>query len=98
MPLIYKGIRSEIGCGGRIRTYDLQVMSLTSYQAAPPRGGVGKGTHLLVRRKNYSLQLPDLLGELGLQAGFCLSGCFSKAPHIGVALRRAASECPLRLE
>ena len=25
------------GCGGRIRTYDLQVMSLTSYRAAPPR-------------------------------------------------------------
>jgi hypothetical protein len=30
----------KIGCGGRIRTYDLQVMSLTSYQAAPPRGRV----------------------------------------------------------
>ena len=29
---------------------------------------------------------------------FCLSGCFSKPPHIGVGLRRAASECPLRLE
>jgi serine/threonine protein kinase len=28
----------QSGCGGRIRTYDLQVMSLTSYQAAPPRG------------------------------------------------------------
>ncbi len=27
----------KIGCGGRIRTYDLQVMSLTSYRAAPPR-------------------------------------------------------------
>lgn len=26
----------------------------------------------------------------------CLSGCFSKSPHIGVSLRRAA--CPLRLE
>ena len=26
-----------IGCGGRIWTYDLQVMSLTSYRAAPPR-------------------------------------------------------------
>ena len=25
------------GCGGRIWTYDLQVMSLTSYRAAPPR-------------------------------------------------------------
>jgi hypothetical protein len=24
-------------CGGRIRTYDLQVMSLTSYRAALPR-------------------------------------------------------------
>jgi hypothetical protein len=24
-----------IGCGGQIRTDDLQVMSLTSYQAAP---------------------------------------------------------------
>ena len=30
---IYLGI----GCGGRIWTYDLQVMSLTSYQAALPR-------------------------------------------------------------
>jgi hypothetical protein len=30
------------GCGGRIRTYDLQVMSLTSYQAAPPRGRLWK--------------------------------------------------------
>ena len=28
----------------------------------------------------------------------CLSGCFSKPPRIVVALRRAASECPLRLE
>ena len=27
----------EIGSGGWIRTNDLQVMSLTSYQAAPPR-------------------------------------------------------------
>ena len=27
----------EVGCGGRIWTYDLQVMSLTSYQAALPR-------------------------------------------------------------
>ena len=27
-----------IGCGGRIWTADLQVMSLTSYQTAPPRG------------------------------------------------------------
>ena len=27
----------NFGCGGRIRTYDLQVMSLTSYQTAPPR-------------------------------------------------------------
>ena len=25
------------GCGGRIRTYDLRVMSPTSYRAAPPR-------------------------------------------------------------
>ena len=33
-----------------------------------------------------------------LLGGFCLSGCFSKPPHIGVGLRRAASECPLRLE
>ena len=24
-------------CGGRIRTYDLEVMSLASYRAAPPR-------------------------------------------------------------
>ncbi len=28
----------EIGCGDRIRTYDLRVMSPTSYQTAPPRG------------------------------------------------------------
>ena len=27
----------SVGCGGRIWTYDLQVMSLTSYRAAPPR-------------------------------------------------------------
>ena len=31
-------------------------------------------------------------------AALCLSGCFSKPPRIVVALRRAASECPLRLE
>jgi hypothetical protein len=31
--------RRLFGCGGRIRTYDLQVMSLTSYRAAPPREG-----------------------------------------------------------
>ncbi len=28
------------GCGGRIRTCDLQVMSLTSYRTAPPRARV----------------------------------------------------------
>jgi hypothetical protein len=31
------GWRRLFGCGGRIRTCDLQVMSLTSYRAAPPR-------------------------------------------------------------
>ncbi len=31
----------QIGCGGWIRTSDLQVMSLTSYRAAPPRGQNG---------------------------------------------------------
>src|SRR4029078_12019229 len=30
---------SKDGSGGRIRTYDLRVMSPTSYQAAPPRTG-----------------------------------------------------------
>ena len=35
--LIYIG---NFGCGGRIRTYDLQVMSLMSYRAAPPRAKV----------------------------------------------------------
>src|SRR4051812_36221381 len=30
-------LREASGCGGRIRTCDLQVMSLTSYRAAPPR-------------------------------------------------------------
>src|SRR5262245_40777623 len=29
----------RIGSGGRIRTYDLRVMSPTSYQTAPPRTG-----------------------------------------------------------
>ena len=29
-----------VGCGGRIWTYDLQVMSLTSYRAAPPRANI----------------------------------------------------------
>ena len=29
--------RAWVGCGGRIRTCDLQVMSLTSYRTAPPR-------------------------------------------------------------
>jgi hypothetical protein len=28
---------ADFGCGGRIRTCDLQVMSLTSYRTAPPR-------------------------------------------------------------
>lgn len=37
---------------------------------------------------------PIYVGEL---VTYCLSGCFSKPPHIGVGLR-AASECPLRLE
>ena len=32
-----KGYFLGVGCGGRIWTYDLQVMSLTSYQAALPR-------------------------------------------------------------
>ena len=27
----------KIGCGGRIRTFDLRVMSPTSYLTAPPR-------------------------------------------------------------
>jgi hypothetical protein len=30
----------KLGCGGRIWTCDLQVMSLTSYRAAPPRAKV----------------------------------------------------------
>ena len=30
-------IKNMIGCGGRIWTCDLQVMSLTSYRTAPPR-------------------------------------------------------------
>lgn len=33
--IIYFGFLS--GCGGWIRTSDLEVMSLASYQAAPPR-------------------------------------------------------------
>jgi hypothetical protein len=37
----------EIGCRGWIRTNDLQVMSLTSYQAAPPCNK-GRGTVLAV--------------------------------------------------
>jgi hypothetical protein len=51
--------RRLFGCGGRIRTCDLQVMSLTSYRAAPPRvqrsevrpqgaivGGLGSGPRI----------------------------------------------------
>ena len=39
-----------VGCGGRIRTCDLQVMSLTSYRTVPPRevrrqGGQRVGAH-----------------------------------------------------
>ena len=34
-PPLSSGVR--VGCGGRIRTCDLQVMSLTSYRTAPPR-------------------------------------------------------------
>jgi hypothetical protein len=32
-------VSAKVGSGGRIRTYDLRVMSPTSYQAAPPRTG-----------------------------------------------------------
>ena len=48
-----------------------------------------------LRRRRRALSGFSLI--LGLDS-FCLSGCFSKPPHIGVGLRRAASECPLRLE
>lgn len=34
----WKGFRDFENGGGRIRTYDLQVMSLASYLTAPPRG------------------------------------------------------------
>ena len=34
----FKNHYANIGCGSRIWTYDLQVMSLTSYLAAPSRG------------------------------------------------------------
>ncbi len=34
---VYQGSDDLVGSGGRIRTYDLWVMSPTSYQAAPPR-------------------------------------------------------------
>src|SRR5690606_38405437 len=35
--LIKDSPHSNAGCGGSIGTYDLRVMSPTSYQAAPPR-------------------------------------------------------------
>ena len=44
----YKGLK---GCGGRIRTCGLQVMSLTSYLAAPPRDIFHLSTHA---RKNIA--------------------------------------------
>jgi assimilatory nitrate reductase catalytic subunit len=40
----------------------------------------------------------SLTNEKSYLVGICLSGCFSKAPHIGLALRRPALGCPLRLE
>jgi hypothetical protein len=39
-------LTQKFGCGGRIRTYDLQVMSLTSYQTAPPRDNYTNGTKI----------------------------------------------------
>ena len=42
--------RRGVGCGGRIRTCDLQVMSLTSYRTAPPRvDGLGPRHRVEVR-------------------------------------------------
>ena len=54
-----------VGCVGRIRTDDLQLMRLTSYQTALPRNSVGDegmaGHHILnvvrasIRRQGMSL-------------------------------------------
>ena len=49
----------KIGSGGRIRTCDLQVMSLTSYRAAPPREEVESSNQNLMLRKPGS----DLLSH-----------------------------------
>src|SRR5690625_2218736 len=38
--VFYQGPPLEVGCGGRIRTGNLRIMSPTSYQTAPPRGGL----------------------------------------------------------
>ncbi len=35
----WDGLEGLVGSGGRIRTYDLRVMSPTSYRTAPPRTG-----------------------------------------------------------
>jgi hypothetical protein len=45
---------------------------------------------------NLLVEVTEGLGRR--QDNLCLSGCFSKPPHVGVQLSAGSSEWPLRLE
>ena len=62
---IWKKTLQESGCGGRIWTDDLRVMSPTSYQAAPPR--VRKRGKYYVDNDKKASYLTDLVPRTGLE-------------------------------
>lgn len=47
----------KIGCGEGIRTPDLKVMSLASYQAAPPRDWRGESVEAGILSRFFYLKL-----------------------------------------
>ena len=64
----------SFGCGGRIWTYDLRVMSPTSYQAAPPRDIIKmaekEGFEPPRRRRPPGFQDRSLQPDLGISPFF----------------------------
>src|SRR5699024_2126834 len=62
-----------IGSGGRIRTYDLWVMSPASYRAAPPRADCHQHSMSMARHQLYQQhqECPNLFGLSTSRGGLC---------------------------
>ncbi len=55
--ILEKNFYKKISCGGRIRTYDLQVMSLASYHYSTPR------YKIIIKEKNSESNKFNVLME-----------------------------------